>query len=176
VIDYQMVNRGVQYMKMIWSWWPNVGFEPRYGGDIASGAFSIANFLAYRENAPATELTFENTQRIIRTQHLEDSSNVTRTLTDASELLRSSKSEFDDGYYTIAVAKLRSVDKMIKKLNPVLKILQDMRAMRNLIEIMAASIVAIAAIFTTYIVHLKKLIHTRASKSNDLCQYCLSAL
>jgi len=174
MINYQMINRGVQYMKMIWSWWPNVGFEPRYGGDIASGAFPIAAFLAYRENAPETESAFLNVQRIIRTQRLEDSPNITRTLTDANELLKTSKSEFDDGYYTIAVVKLRSVGEMIKKLNPVVKILQEMRALRNLIEILIASIVGIATIFTICTIYLRRLTHTRVSK--NIGQYCLSAL
>ena len=34
LIDYQMASRGPQFMKMVWSWWPSLGFEPRYGGDI----------------------------------------------------------------------------------------------------------------------------------------------
>ncbi|HEY4674006.1 MAG TPA: hypothetical protein VIH03_07560, partial [Nitrososphaerales archaeon] len=42
---FKMASKGVKYMKMMWSWWPDLGFEPRYGGDVARGYFDMANYL-----------------------------------------------------------------------------------------------------------------------------------
>ena len=58
LIDYEMASRGLSYMKMVWSWWPSLGFEPRYGGDIAFGAFATDGYLSF--NA-----TFNNATQIL---------------------------------------------------------------------------------------------------------------
>ncbi len=42
---FKMASKGVKYMKMLWSWWPDLGFEPRYGADAARGYFDMANYL-----------------------------------------------------------------------------------------------------------------------------------
>lgn len=47
---FRMASRGVKYMKMTWSWWPDLGFEPRYGGDVARGYFDMANYLKVQES------------------------------------------------------------------------------------------------------------------------------
>ncbi|MBM3897189.1 MAG: hypothetical protein FJ358_01485 [Thaumarchaeota archaeon] len=42
---FKTASKGIKYMKMMWSWWPDLGFEPRYGGDVARGYFDMANYL-----------------------------------------------------------------------------------------------------------------------------------
>jgi hypothetical protein len=58
---FKMASKGIKYMKMTWSWWPDLGFEPRYGGDVARGYFDMANYL---EASDLTQTTAEERSSI----------------------------------------------------------------------------------------------------------------
>ena len=107
LIDYQMASRGPTYMKMVWSWWPDLGFEPRYGGDIAFGAYATDGFLSF--NA-----TFDNTNQILNEiEHLAASNsawlplNVTASCDQARELMTEATESFSSGWYSIANAQAK---------------------------------------------------------------------
>jgi len=107
LIDYQMASRGPTYMKMIWSWWPDLGFEPRYGGDIAFGAYATDGYLSF--NA-----TFDNTNQILNEiENLAGSTsawlplNVTASRNQARELLTGATESFGSGWYALANAQAR---------------------------------------------------------------------
>ena len=105
-IDYQMAERGDQYMKMIWSWWPDLGFEPRYGGDVAYGYYSIANYMSYADIRATTQSKMVEIERLTNNQTSGLPANITNSYVTAHSLLNEAASNFSDGWYALAVAEL----------------------------------------------------------------------
>jgi hypothetical protein len=105
LIDYEMASRGPTYMKMIWSWWPSLGFEPRYGGDIAFGAFAADGYLTYNATlnratqtlAEIVELTENNTNSL--------PGNTTSAYDRAKALVAAAAQDFNLGWYSLARAQ-----------------------------------------------------------------------
>ena len=105
LIDYEMASRGPTYMKMIWSWWPTVGFEPRYGGDIAFGAFAADGYLMFNTTlrqaaqilTQIDELTGNNTNML--------PSNTTASYDQARTLITAAAQNFNSGWYSLARAQ-----------------------------------------------------------------------
>ncbi len=149
-IDYQMASRGPQYMKMIWSWWPNLGFEPRYGADIAFGAFSIANFLSYRENVSRVRSELEQMHHAIHMLGADDSLNF-KLYNNAQELFKNCRNDFRDGWYSIAAAKLGRVERIINLFLEQTKPLMTIHELITLNQITTVTIAAIVIISTAYI-------------------------
>jgi hypothetical protein len=102
LIDYEMASRGPTFMKMIWSWWPGLGFEPRYGGDIAIGAFAIANFLAAKDNLVEAQSMLNEIEQETENQTWEQPQNVTHAYDQAVALFTAAKGNFDSGWYSVA--------------------------------------------------------------------------
>ena len=105
LIDYEMASRGPTYMKMVWSWWPSIGFEPRYGGDIAFEAFAADGYLTYNATARrATQILAEidaltgNNPTILR-------GDSTTLYPQAKTLLASAAQNFNLGWYSLARAQ-----------------------------------------------------------------------
>jgi len=113
LVNYQMASRGDQYMKMMWSWWPDVGFEPRYGGDVASGAFAMANFLTYRNRLDRTQSILTEAEQLRAKVGRLDNENLTASFKRAQELLREAGRHFDDGWYSVAVARVEEAAKLL---------------------------------------------------------------
>jgi len=114
-IDYETADRGPQYMKMIWSWWPSVGFEPRYGGDIAFGQFSIANYLRYNESIEESRtLIHDLSQEANSTSTLPQ--NLTLSIAEDEQLLKEAIQDYNDGWFPIANAKLEQASKLVRNL------------------------------------------------------------
>ncbi|MBI2125982.1 MAG: hypothetical protein HYU02_01515, partial [Thaumarchaeota archaeon] len=80
---FRMASRGVKYMKMMWSWWPDLGFEPRYGGDVARGYFDMAN---YRKAKEMSNIAIEE-QNLVKTA-LSQTSRFSNEFKDAIPLLK----------------------------------------------------------------------------------------
>jgi hypothetical protein len=105
IIDYEMASRGPTYMKMVWSWWPSIGFEPRYGGDIAFGAFATDGYLTFNATfrramqtlAEIDELTGYNTNLL--------PGNATATYDQARMLVAAAAQNFKLGWYSLARAQ-----------------------------------------------------------------------
>jgi len=104
VIDYQMASQGDTFMKMIWSHWPDLGFEPRYGGDIAFGAFSLAGYQEYYNTTAQTQqLLNQINQLVVGGMTLPE--NVSVSYQQAQSSLNDAEHEFQDGWYALAAAK-----------------------------------------------------------------------
>jgi len=167
-IDYQMVSRGPQYMKMVWSWWPSIGFEPRYGGDVAFGQFSIANYMEYNESVNSTRNLLEDlSQQANNTQTLPF--NLTRSVAEDEELLRQAIQNYNDGWFPVATAKLEEAERLAKNLTAVLVPFTEASNLMRIQAQLTFSIVAVSALLisTNYYWHkrVKRARRTRKTRS-----------
>ncbi|HYW00236.1 MAG TPA: hypothetical protein VE862_02130, partial [Candidatus Acidoferrum sp.] len=103
-IDYQMASQGDTFMKMIWSHWPDVGFEPRYGGDIAFGAFSVAGYQEYYNTTAETQSLLNQINQLA-SGGMTLPENVSISYGQAQSFLSDAEHEFQDGWYALAAAK-----------------------------------------------------------------------
>ena len=107
LIDYEMASRGPTAMKMIWSWWPGVGFEPRYGGDIAIGAFAISDFLTFNDSITETQSMVNNLEKLTGNGTKQEPANITTAYDQAANLLSSAQENFEEGWYAVARSQLQ---------------------------------------------------------------------
>jgi hypothetical protein len=107
LIDYEMADRGPTAMKMIWSWWPGVGFEPRYGGDIAIGAFAISDFLAFNDSITETQSMVNNLEQLTGNGTKQEPVNITTAYDQAVRLLSSAQENYEEGWYAVARSQLQ---------------------------------------------------------------------
>jgi hypothetical protein len=151
-IDYQMASRGTQYMKMIWSWWPDIGFEPRYGGDIAFGAFTIANFLTFGEKLRDAQLTLSELNQLYDQIH-EVQTNVARQIRQAQVLVQDGVRDFNEGWYPTAVAKISNASRLaqdaLKQLNALVP-LYDLTRIQQIETYLVVMLLAAIAITNIY--------------------------
>jgi len=106
LIDYDMASRGPTFMKMIWSWWPSVGFEPRYGGDIAIGAFAISNFLTFNRSLTNAQNLLNEIEQLTENKTIGQPENITQAYNQAVELINAAEGNFEAGWYSIANSQL----------------------------------------------------------------------
>jgi hypothetical protein len=106
LIDYQMASRGPQYMKMVWSWWPSIGFEPRYGGDIAFGSFAIGNYLTFKAKLQSLQPILSAIEDLSSDQTLGLPANITASYNQAKQLVSEAERNFNESWYSAAVAEL----------------------------------------------------------------------
>jgi protein-S-isoprenylcysteine O-methyltransferase Ste14 len=104
-IDYEMASRGPTYMKMIWSWWPNVGFEPRYGGDIAFGAFAIDGYLAFNTTIDTATQVLREIDTLTGNSTRALPENASTSYNQAATLTATAAQAFSDGWFAIARAQ-----------------------------------------------------------------------
>src|SRR5208282_3436392 len=104
VIDYQMASQGDTFMKMIWSRWPDVGFEPRYGGDIAFGAFSLAGYQEFYNTTAQTQSLLNQINQLVA-GGITLPENVSISYEHAQSFLNDAEHEFQDGWYALAASK-----------------------------------------------------------------------
>ena len=141
-IDYETAGRGPQYMKMIWSWWPSIGFEPRYGGDIAFGQFSIANYLRYNESIEESRtLIHDLSQEANSTSTLPR--NLTISIAEDEQLLKEAIQDYNDGWFPIANAKLEQASKLARNLTDIVSPLTEAARLESQLTI---TIVIVAAL------------------------------
>jgi len=107
LIDYEMASRGPTAMKMIWSWWPGLGFEPRYGGDIAIGAFAISNFLTFNDSITEAKTMVNNLDQLTGNGTIQEPGNITSAYGQALRLLDSAQENFEEGCYSVANSQLQ---------------------------------------------------------------------
>jgi hypothetical protein len=103
-IDYQMASQGDTFMKMIWSHWPDLGFEPRYGGDIAFGAFSLAGYQEYYNVTAQTQSLLNQINQLVA-GGMTLPENVSMSYQQAQFFLSDAGREFQDGWYALAAAR-----------------------------------------------------------------------
>jgi hypothetical protein len=146
IIDYEMASRGPSYMKMVWSWWPNVGFEPRYGGDIAFGAFATDGYLTFNATlnplnqilAQIEELTGNNTGILTE--------NATAMYDQARNLAAAASQSFASGWYLLARAQARSA---IQRAQVALNYVQLMTPLKQTNQIFLITIVVVVMVLLT---------------------------
>jgi hypothetical protein len=153
LIDYQMASRGPQFMKMIWSWWPDLGFEPRYGGDIAFGAFTIGNYLTFNEKFQSLQTNLIEIQQVTSDQTLGLPKNVTTSYQQAKQLASEAERNFNESWYSAAMAEVNDASalaqKTIRELGILVPILQTNRIT---LEGMVTAVVALS-IVDVYLYH-----------------------
>jgi hypothetical protein len=153
LIDYQMASRGPQFMKMVWSWWPDLGFEPRYGGDIAFGAFTIGNYLAFDEKFQSLQASLMEIERLTSDQTLGLPKNITTSYQQAKQLASDAERNFNESWYSAAIAEVGDASALanetIKELGILVPILQTNR---TVLEGMG-TVIAALAIANVYMYH-----------------------
>jgi hypothetical protein len=153
LIEYQMASRGPESMKMIWSWWPSIGFEPRYGGDMAFGAFAIGSYLAFIDKLQNVQPILSEIERSISDKTLGLPENITASYNQVKELVSEAMRNFSQGWYSVAVAEINEASiharDIIKELGILVPILQTTR----IVVIAAAIVVAGLAIGEVYLYH-----------------------
>jgi hypothetical protein len=167
-----MASRGPQFMKMVWSWWPNLGFEPRYGGDIAFGAFTIGNYLTFDEKFQSLQANLMEIERLTSDQTLGLPKNITTSYQQAKQLASDAERNFNESWYSAAMAKVGDASALaqetIKELGILVPILQTNRTvledMGTVLEGMG-TVIAALAIVNVYLYHaLSKRSSQRASQ------------
>ena len=132
LIDYQMASRGPKFMKMVWSWWPNLGFEPRYGGDIAYGAFAIGNYLTFDEKLQSLQANLMEIERLTSDQTLGLPKNITTSYQQAKQLASDAERNFNESWYSAAMAEVSEASALaqetLKELGILIPVLQTNRA------------------------------------------------
>lgn len=151
MIDYQMAGRGDRYMKMIWSWWPDVGFEPRYGGDIAFGEYSIANYLSYGDTLAATQSKMVEIERLTNNQTSRLPGNMTDSYAAARKLLNEATRNFSDGWYALAVADLGNSTHLAEYVLSELAILAPISRLQTTVTV--ESIVLLTLVFSILVLN-----------------------
>jgi len=147
LIDYQMASRGPQFMKMVWSWWPALGFEPRYGGDIAFGEFAIGNYLRFDEKFQSLQANLVEIERLTSDQTLGLPKNITTSYQQAKQLASDAEHNFNESWYSAAMAEVGDASALaqetIKELGILVPILQTNR---TALEGMGTVIAALAVL------------------------------
>ena len=157
-IDYQMAERGDQYMKMIWSWWPDLGFEPRYGGDVAYGYYSIANYMSYADIRATTQSKMAEIERLTNNQTSALPANITNSYVTAHSLLNEAASNFSDGWYALAVAELGNSTRLAEYVLGELAILAPINSLRTTVTIETVALLALV-----FFVFLKRVLASQTS-------------
>ena len=126
-----MASRGPQFMKMIWSWWPDLGFEPRYGGDIAFGAFTIGNYLTFDEKFQSLQASLMQIEQLTSDQTLGLPKNATTSYQQAEQLASDADRNFNDSWYSAAMAEVDNASALanetIRELGILVPVLQTNR-------------------------------------------------
>jgi len=153
LIDYQMASRGPQFMKMAWSWWPSLGFEPRYGGDIAFGAFAIGNYLTFKARLQSLQPILMEIEQLSSDQTLGLPANVTASYNRAKQLMSEAESNFNESWYSAAVAELTDASALAQGVVRELGILVPILQMnRTIIETMTIALLVLT-IADVYLYH-----------------------
>jgi len=112
-IDYEMASRGPRFMKMIWGWWPDVGFEPRYGGDVAFGAFTLAYFREYQDLLAYSRPALTELDQLKSRLLLGISPTLTQTIAQGEQLHEYAERLFREGWYSAAYSKLQESARLV---------------------------------------------------------------
>ncbi len=131
MIDYGMASRGPEAMKMVWSWWPSIGFEPRYGGDIAFGSFAIGGYLSFIDQLQNLQPILNEIDGTVSDRTLGLPGNITASVNEAKALVAEATRNFAQGWYSVAVVELREASSLaqdtIKQLGILVPVLQTIR-------------------------------------------------
>jgi len=87
-------------MKMIWSWWPDIGFEPRYGGDVAAGFFTMAWYLKGLEDLKIADVALADLEQAVMNSYLADEH--MKFLNSIQIENENTHREFQEGWYSVA--------------------------------------------------------------------------
>ena len=146
VIDYEMARRGDTFMKMIWSHWPDPGFEPRYGGDIAFGAFSIADYQEYYNITAENQLSLGQINQLLGGMTLPE--NIRSSYEQAQIYQNEAEHEFHEGWYALAAAKATNASTLA---NSVLVGVEEFLPTSRIAEFALVGVVVILVVFNLYL-------------------------
>jgi hypothetical protein len=119
IIDFEMAARGERYMKMIWSWWPDIGFEPRYGGDVAAGFFAMAWYLKGLQDLEMADGALEDLEEAAMNSYLaKEHEKILEPIRIENE---NAHREFQNGWYSIGSSASKSsiekIESAIERIN-----------------------------------------------------------
>ena len=141
LVDYQMASRGPMFMKMVWSWWPSLGFEPRYGGDIAAGAFAVDSFLTFTAQSYDEKQILEEVNQSIGTDTSGMPENVTSAYNQAVRLTTMAELNFNLGWYTVAKSQITDAltyaKEVLNDLQPLIPLRQANRVLLTLVVVLS---------------------------------------
>lgn len=159
LVDYEMASRGPEFMKMIWSWWPSVGFEPRYGGDIAMGAFAIGNYLQFINELQNLQPILMQIEQLTSDENIGLPKNLTASQAQVQELVIEAARNFNASWYSEAVSDLREASALaqatLSELGIVVPILQQNRVARISLEVIAIILVATGSLVVYLLYRLR---------------------
>jgi hypothetical protein len=112
IINFEMAARGERYMKMIWSWWPDIGFEPRYGGDVAAGFFAMAWYLKALQDLEMIDGSLEDLEEAVTNSYLPNEHD--KILASIRIENENAHREFQSSWYSIASSMSKSSVEKIK--------------------------------------------------------------
>jgi hypothetical protein len=155
LIDYEMASRGPTFMKMAWSRWPNLGFEPRYGGDIAFGAFAIDSYLTFNTSSYEAAQILEQIGQMTGNDTTSLPQNITSSYNEATKLVTAAQENFNLGWYTVAKGQ---IDDALTYANAALSELQPLIPLReNNITLLTLLAAAVAIILVSNLYWYKRL-------------------
>lgn len=150
MIDYEMASRGPTAMKMVWSWWPNIGFEPRYGGDIAFGAFAIDSYLTFNATSYEAAQILEQIDQITGNDTTSLPQNITASYNEAAKLVAAAQENFNLGWYTVARGQINDAltfaNAALSELQPLIPLRQNNSTLLTLLAA-AAVIILISNLY-----------------------------
>ncbi len=162
LINFQMASRGDRYMKMLWSWWPDIGFEPRYGGDIAFGLFAMANYASHAERLAVSRTLLERLAALTGNNTAAFPNNITQPWTDALKAHSQAMSEFNDGWYGVAAQRIMdtqaNAQKALEELRQFIPLAQLARTQQILTIIVGALAVALVVTNVYWKCRFRKLV------------------
>ncbi len=150
LIDYAMASRGPTFMKMAWSWWPNVGFEPRYGGDIAFGAFAINSYLTFNSSSYEAAQILEQIGQMTGNDTTSLPQNITSSYYEAANLVTAAQENFNLGWYTVAKGQINDALTYAKAALSELQPLIPLRQNNTTLLTLLAGAVAIILVSNMY--------------------------
>jgi hypothetical protein len=150
IIDYEMASRGPTYMKMVWSWWPDIGFEPRYGGDIAFGAFAADGYLTFNSTLLQATQTLEEIETLTNNDTSSLPGNATATYNEAKTLASDAADNYRLGWYPIASAQSRTAAARAETVLNYLELTLPAKQTTQILQLIVTSVVAIFLLSNLY--------------------------
>jgi hypothetical protein len=150
IIDYEMASRSPTAMKMIWSWWPNIGFEPRYGGDIAFGAFATDGYLTFNATYRSTMQILDQIDTLTGNDTSSLPENATAMYSASRRLLITAAENYDLGWYPIATSQAEDAKVQAEKALTYVEAVVPLRQINKLLTAIVAITFAVLVLSNAY--------------------------
>jgi len=145
-----MASRGPTYMKMVWSWWPNIGFEPRYGGDIAFGAFATDGYMTFNATFRRTLQILAEIDSLTGNNISSLPENTTATYNEASAFAKTASEDFRLGWYPLAKAQALDAAVRAETVLNYIQLIMPLRQANQILVVIATITMGAFALLNLY--------------------------